>query len=930
MKRQIFTVLKVSLLLLIPHLIFGQAPDLGAASGFALFTASGAFSNTEALSVVTGDVGTNAGAFNGFPPGTLHGQIHVADPVSVQAATDVLTAYSYLSGLTCGAGIGNILGGGQVLTPNIYCQGAATTLNGDLILDGQGDPDALFIFQIGGAFATGLGSNVKLINSASLCNVYWQINGQFDLGENSIFRGTIIANGAVNLLAGTTLLGRGLSRAGAINTAALTVTLACGCGTINAWTNTSGDKMWITADNWSLGHAPALNDEVVIQTGTTLTVTNVPDNIHIDKLHILKNGTAGTKVTLKGSVDASVLILDGLMPCLVVALEVEDKCELHCNVTGFRVNIILMPGANGWLKAPSSNIPAENAVFEPAVYYSCDAVNTGNLNKWIDTLYGGNIVNYYKTKGLLLRSNLSGHSEFIQQTFNDKQVIGWVEWYLPSKSPAFAYNNVHYTTIPINTDLADIPCCLSTGDVLHELNDLNNYGSGIKPSGYYVRKWDGALQNWSQRNDPPFVSGGWYSSFSNSCDDELNILHSGGKVNDPYLGHVEAGEGLEIFPQPSYPDQPSMAWYGPLNTFPTNVPLTWNVSLPSLPGDHGWILAGNPFPSSIILGEITGSTLPGAGWNWPSTFDPGIWYWDASRQRYRYWNYSTHDTLGFSPGKGAMANYIASNQAFFVYAYNAPVVGNEFKLDNAARRFMPGVQLVKSADAAQMTNTMHLYVTNSDQNFEMDEMAVHFIDDATPNYMRGTDAFKLFRGGSAFSELYTVTNDNVEVVIKNYKSSTGTTTVPIYFQVGPPGNYELISNDLNTFSSKTGVQIIDKKLNTTQDLKINPVFTFSSATSDDPYRFDILFTDVLNDLNNPIKNELKVYSSGGSIFIVNDKNQYLNGNITVYDMIGRELIRQSLNGDQITRLNTNLDKGYYVVSVRTDKSIVTGKVYIDN
>jgi hypothetical protein len=47
--------------------------------------------------------------------------------------------------------------------------------------------------------------------------VYWQINGSFTLGDSSVFRGTLIANGAINLLPYSSILGRGLSVGGAIS-----------------------------------------------------------------------------------------------------------------------------------------------------------------------------------------------------------------------------------------------------------------------------------------------------------------------------------------------------------------------------------------------------------------------------------------------------------------------------------------------------------------------------------------------------------------------------------------------------------------------------------------------------------------------------------------------------------------------------------------
>ncbi len=221
MKTKLLKNLKLFLLFIacsfIQNISLGQSPpNLGATSSFALFTAVGAFSNIGAATNVTGDVGTNAGAFNAFPPGTLVGNQHVADPTSAQAATAVAAAYSYLFGLTCDSIIGVTLGNGQVLTPKVYCIGAASTLNGVLTLNGQGDPDALFIFKINGALSTATFSNINLINSASLCNVFWQINGAFSLGDSSVFRGNIIANGQIELLEGSSLFGRGLSKAGAI------------------------------------------------------------------------------------------------------------------------------------------------------------------------------------------------------------------------------------------------------------------------------------------------------------------------------------------------------------------------------------------------------------------------------------------------------------------------------------------------------------------------------------------------------------------------------------------------------------------------------------------------------------------------------------------------------------------------------------------
>jgi hypothetical protein len=216
MKTLLINVLTIIVLFLIPNVNFGQAPDLGVASSFALFTATGAFNNTGATYVI-GDVGTNAGEFNAFPPGTVDGQIHVADGTSDLAATDVINAYDFMTAITCGTSLSTPFGNGQVLSPDVYCTVAAAQLQGNLILDGGGNPNSIFIFKINGALTTTGFSSVTLTNGASLCNIYWQIGGQFDLDDGSVFRGTAIVDGAINLLGNSSLLGRGLSRAGAIS-----------------------------------------------------------------------------------------------------------------------------------------------------------------------------------------------------------------------------------------------------------------------------------------------------------------------------------------------------------------------------------------------------------------------------------------------------------------------------------------------------------------------------------------------------------------------------------------------------------------------------------------------------------------------------------------------------------------------------------------
>jgi len=201
-----------------PRETFAQAPALGSSQSFVLFTAVGAFT-ANGSNVIYGDIGTNNGAYT-VPGSITHaaGNVHVADATSSAAATDISTAYTFLGSLTCDTTLGTPLGNGRVLTGGfVYCITTAAVLNGNLILDGQNIPGVVFNININGALSTNPLSTITLINGASACNVYWHVNGAVQMGANSVFVGTVIANGEINLLNQVQLQGRALSLAGQVS-----------------------------------------------------------------------------------------------------------------------------------------------------------------------------------------------------------------------------------------------------------------------------------------------------------------------------------------------------------------------------------------------------------------------------------------------------------------------------------------------------------------------------------------------------------------------------------------------------------------------------------------------------------------------------------------------------------------------------------------
>ena len=199
---------------MLPLTAFGQAPSLGSAANFVLFSTSGAVTNT-GISQLTGNVGTNVGASTGF--GNVNGNMHDVDAASALAATDLLSAYNALNTMAATFTLGTPLGNGDTLIPGVYLISSAATLNGNLVLNAQGNPAAVFIFQVQGAFSTNPSSRVVLINGAKAANVFWKTEGLVNMLPSTIMKGTIIANNAAIVMsAGDSLEGRALSTTGAV------------------------------------------------------------------------------------------------------------------------------------------------------------------------------------------------------------------------------------------------------------------------------------------------------------------------------------------------------------------------------------------------------------------------------------------------------------------------------------------------------------------------------------------------------------------------------------------------------------------------------------------------------------------------------------------------------------------------------------------
>jgi hypothetical protein len=194
--------------------VIGTGPatvNLGTAgsSGVMAFTS---IARTAGPVLVNGDVALAPGIAQGILTAEVNGTIHLNDAVVTQGQADLFAAYNDAAGRVANsqALAGSI--GGLTFLPGLYINGAAvTTTGGNVTLDAQGDPNAIFLFKIGSTLTTLPGTQFILVNGARASNIFWQVGTTATIGTTTLFKGNLMTGTDLTINAGAIVEGRALA-----------------------------------------------------------------------------------------------------------------------------------------------------------------------------------------------------------------------------------------------------------------------------------------------------------------------------------------------------------------------------------------------------------------------------------------------------------------------------------------------------------------------------------------------------------------------------------------------------------------------------------------------------------------------------------------------------------------------------------------------
>jgi hypothetical protein len=345
------------------------------------------------------------------------------------------------------------------------------------------------------------------------------------------------------------------------------------------------------------------------------------------------------------------------------------------------------------------------------------------------------------------------------------------------------------------------------------------------------------------------------------------------------------GYGIWADTQTNSTPHPTVPFVGALNTGVQLLPTT---------GGSAWDLLGNPYVSAINWNTVNTANVAGGAvrvWNQALTL------------------YSAYSSIGGSVNGGNQ--FLAPMQGFFVQTTDA----NGISLDNT-NRVHNGQLFLKS------TNTISdLVKITAQRGSYKDEINVVMNPIATNNYDVQYDASKLFANDNNIPEIYT-TSGNHNLVINIFKNAP--IAIPMNIRLGVSDNVTLTASEFANFDANVSIKLEDLLLGTTQDLRLNPSYTFAASIGDNANRFILHFATATG-INENNGGNTSIYAYDNTIY-VNTTEQVKE--INIYNMLGQVITSVAGNGKSLNTIKVDKATAYYVVKVTTDKGVRTEKVFV--
>lgn len=329
----------------------------------------------------------------------------------------------------------------------------------------------------------------------------------------------------------------------------------------------------------------------------------------------------------------------------------------------------------------------------------------------------------------------------------------------------------------------------------------------------------------------------------------------------------------------------------------TDISLSGLTLTGSVTDYSGYHLIGNPFPCSLQWDNT---------WTM-SNIDASAYIWDPSVSHY----WLNNGITGTGP---FVTGIIPPEQAFFIRAnYN----GGSITIPQSKRLHSSQSFMKEGAAIA-----LHLKLTGNGSN---DEALIMFNPGSTLGFDHSFDGLKLWGNDNA-PEIFSVISSDQPASINVLPDLTSCPAIPVGIKTARTGIFSITASGIEDFSGNITIFLEDKKTGTVQNLKTNPVYTFSSEpqSETDTARF-LLHFGTTGIAENPAL-PVSVYSVNKDVYI--NFPCHLQGTIEVFNLIREKIFQKNISGNLQNHINLDSPAGIYFIAVKSNYSNKSVKVFI--
>ena len=317
-------------------------------------------------------------------------------------------------------------------------------------------------------------------------------------------------------------------------------------------------------------------------------------------------------------------------------------------------------------------------------------------------------------------------------------------------------------------------------------------------------------------------------------------------------------------------------------------------------GSTGYKFVANPYPSYVDWKLVTRTGL-------------NVSYWIRNSTNTAYEAFNATTSVSTSPS-GQTTQFIPPMQGFWVYAFNTTP---SLRIDNT--------------DRVHSTNVLHTPVISQVVRLKLNDgkssdYAVVYENELASNDFEETDTDKMF--DYDFHQLYTTEGEH-ELSLNGLLNATAKGSVDMGMVVPNNGPYTIEATDLGL---EEDVILEDKFNHTFQDLKVNPIYSFTSNAGTFNNRFVLHFTNTETVEVGETVGEtdgVSVYTTTGQqvqVWVTNTA-EFQNATVKVYDAIGNMIERKNMTSNELL-FDLNTATGVYLVEVTGAEKTFTKKVFI--